>query len=147
MYPLIDDYMTYNYEDHRYVLESKYIFDKYNVILSNVLLDASMVEPFLDMVSVQVYNYIHDYNVNNSLQDFIIAKTENGRRIVKNAMEQQFLYLASVGDVSRMLEEARRTDWIDINAEKVLSQNIPEIGCSILYPGTLRFGTNDNSRW
>ncbi len=148
-YPLIDEYMTYDYNSHRYVLEPKYIYDKYKVILSNVLLSEELVKPFMDLISVQVYGFIHKHNINTALQDYLIAKTKSGRRIIKEAMEQQFLYVASVGDVTRMLEEARRIHWVDISAENILNEIMPEIGSSILYTGNLNFycSPSDNTEW
>jgi hypothetical protein len=148
MYPLIDEHMNYDYENHRYVLTSKFVFDNYGVMLTNLMIDEQLVLPFLKLVSVQVYNFIHKHNVNNLLQDFIIAKTKNGRRIIKEAMEQQFIYVLSMGDISRMQEEVRKTAWLDVNAEEILGQTIPEIRSSILYTGNLKlFSTVDNSEW
>lgn len=148
MYPLIDDYMTYNYEDHRYVLTPKFIFDNYGFLLEDMLNDSNAASTLLNMISVQVYNHIHKYNANNDLQDFIIAKTSSGRQIIKNAMEQQFLLVATVGDKSRLLEEARRDGYIDINAQDCLCRTIKEIGAPIIYSGTLRLCSSvDNSEW
>ena len=146
-YPLIDQYMTYDFDSHRYVLEPKYIYDKYKFLLADDLQSSEMVKPFLDMISVQVYGFIHKHNINTMLQDYIIAKTKTGRRIIKEAMEQQFMLVASVGDVTRMLEEARRVNWLDISAENILGEIIPEIGTCILYTGNLRFYSDDKTEW
>jgi hypothetical protein len=95
------------------------------------------IPALLNRISVKIYSFIHTHNVNNQLQDYIIAKTESGRRIIREAMEEQLIYFLTVGDLSRSVDEAERRLAIDQTAIDILLQPIPEIGCSILYCGKL----------
>ena len=86
--------------------------------------------------------------MNNALQDFIIAKTKSGRDIIRRAMEQQLIYVISVGDLSRSPKESERKLWFDQNAADILEETIPEIGTTILYNGCgLCFRTCDATKW
>ena len=137
-YPYNDDYMTYNYDTHRYVLTQKDVSENLGVDLTARIKAPNAINALLNQVSMQIYNYIHTYNANNNFQDFIIAKTYKGREIIRNAMEQQLIYFLLVGDLSRSTDIAKRALAIDEQAKQILSQPIPEIGTTILYTGTFR---------
>lgn len=134
-YPYSDDYMIFNEQANRYVLTEKDVLENYGINLSARFVNPSLVKPTLNQVSLQVYSYIHGFNVNNKMQDYIIAHTEDGRRIIKEAMEQQLLYFLSVGDLSKTPDEHKRKFWFDEMAKEILMQPIKEIGTSILYTG------------
>jgi hypothetical protein len=136
-YPYSDEYMTYDYENHRYMLTEKAILDELGINLSERSKNEAAKKAFLRLASNQIYNFIHSHNVNNVLQDYIIAKTAKGRKIIKEAMTSQFWLLANAGDLSILPDERQRALSIDMNAISVLEQSIPEIGCSILYTGNL----------
>lgn len=146
-YPYSDEYMTYDLKTHRYVLTSKDLLENFNENLQVKFKDEKDVQPFLRQVSTEIYSYIHKFNTNTKLQDFIIAKTESGREIIKEAMEQQALYMLTVGIISRSLDKEHRALRIDENAEDALLRNIPEIGTTILYTGNLWFCTADTTEW
>lgn len=137
MYPLTDEFMKYDYDTHRYVLTEKDVFENLGINLSARVKNPTAVNSLLDRVSKQVYDYIHEYNANNTLQDFIIAVTESGRKIIKSAMEEQLIYIMTVGDLSRSTDLNKRALWFDENARRELSQPLCEIGCSIIYTGKL----------
>lgn len=140
-YPYSDDFMTYDLYSHRYVLTPKNIEQNLGVNLSRFK-TPNAVEALLKQVSAKVYAYIHDYNVNNDLQDYIIAKTESGRKIIREAMEQQFLYESAVGNVDIMLTADKRAFRIAPITESALLRIIPEIGTTILYTGNLNAYTH-----
>ncbi|MBO7214003.1 MAG: hypothetical protein J6V66_00750 [Clostridia bacterium] len=146
-FPYSDDYMTYDYTLHRYVLTEKDILDNFAINMTARFKNANTVHTVLKQVSMQVYNYIHEYNVNTEIQDYIIAKTEKGREIIKQAMEQQLLYWLTVGDLTRSTDKDKRAVWFDDNAREILYQGIPEIGTPIVYTGSLYFKSCDNTEW
>lgn len=146
-FPYSDDYLTYDYTLHRYVLTEKDVLDNFAINMTARFKNANTVQTVLRQVSTQVYNYIHKYNVNTAMQDYIIAKTEKGREIIKNALEQQLLYWLTVGDLTRSTDKDKRAVWLDINAEDILMQGIPEIGVPIIYTGSLYYKSCDNTEW
>lgn len=145
--PYSDDYMQYDYIMHRYVLTAKDVQENLGVNLDRFS-SPNAVESILRQISIKIYAYIHDYNFNNDLQDYIIAKTLTGRKIIKEAMEQQFLYESAVGNVDIILSSEKRGFRIAPITESVLLRIIPEIGTTILYTGCLRLNANfDDSGW
>lgn len=138
-YPYDDDYMTYDYNTHRYVLTLQDVKQNLGIDLENRTgaTFANSIPTLLNKVSLKVYAFIHTHNVANKYQDYIIAKTEDGRRIIREAMEEQLTYLLTVGDVSRSLDVNERALAIDETTKQILLEPIREIGCSICYCGTL----------
>ena len=145
--PYSDEYLIYDLKTHRYNVTAKAMFDKYNENMPEKFKDQKNIEPFLRQASLQVYSFIHAHNVNTPMQDYIIAKTESGRRIIQEAIENQTLYLLTVGNVSRSLDRDHRAMYIDEMAREVLMQDLPEIGTTICYAGNLRFCTTDQTEW
>lgn len=136
-YPYSDDFMTYDYTTHRYVLTAKGVEQNCGINLERYK-TPNAVDAILRQISAKIYAYIHDYNVNNDFQDYIIAKTETGRRIIKEAMEQQFIYESAVGNVDIILSADKRGFRIAPITESALLRIIPEIGTTILYTGNYR---------
>ena len=137
-YPYSDDFMIYDYVNHRYVLTAKDVTDNLEIDIFTRMKNAKAVDMLLRQVSMQVYNYIHQYNTNNKAQDFVIAKTKDGRRIIKDAMEQQLIYFLTNGDLSRSTDEKKRALWFDTLAKEILYQEIKELGTNICYQGWLK---------
>jgi hypothetical protein len=129
--------MSYDFTHHRYILTQKDVMENLGIDIEARLTVPNAIPALLNRISVKIYSFIHTHNVNNQLQDYIIAKTESGRRIIREAMEEQLIYFLTVGDLSRSVDEAERRLAIDQTAIDILLQPIPEIGCSILYCGTL----------
>ena len=142
IYPLSDDYMIYDKTTSKYVLTEKYVSDQLGINLVARSKNEAAIKRVLKLASNQVYRFIHDHNINNNLQDYIIAKTESGRKIIMEAMAEQLTYLTFGGDVSRVHDWEKRSMYLDDNAKSVLYQTIPEIGTTICYTG--RFVTNFN---
>ena len=136
-YPYSDEFMIYDFVTHRYVLTEKDVTDNLGVDIFKRLKNNNVIKSVLNQVSLQVYNYIHQFNEDNKAQNFLIAKTEDGRRIIKDAMEQQLIYFLTVGDLSRTTDKEKRSMWFDEQAKQVLLQDIKEIGTTICYQGPL----------
>lgn len=139
--------MIYDVKTHRYIVTAKAMFEKYNENLPAKFKDEKNIEPFLRQASLQVYSFIHSHNMNTKMQDYVIAKTERGREIIQEAMENQVLYLLTVGNVSRSMDERHRAMYIDEMAREVLLQEIPEIQTTICYTGDLCYRSPDVTEW
>ena len=134
-YPYSDEYMTYDFHSHRYVLTEKDVEEVMGIDFHEHNDNETARSMILRQVSLQVYNFIHSHNTATDWQDYVIAKTETGRRIIKEAMEQQLKYLLLVGDSSILLDPNKRHLWIDEMAKEVLMTTIPEIGTTVCYTG------------
>lgn len=135
MYPLSDDFMIFNEQTNRYVLTEKDVLLNLGTNLSERVKDKNAINALLNLVSQHVYRFIHMHNIQNDFQDYIIAHTETGRIIVKEAMEQQLTYILTVGDLTRSTDEKKRMLWFDDLAKETLMRTIPEIGTTICYTG------------
>lgn len=139
-YPYSDDYMVFEPNSKRYILTEKDVSEYLAIDLTARLKNKNLVNSLLNQVSLQVYRYIHQFNMNTQAQDYVIAKTCDGRRIIKEAMEQQLIYFLTNGDLSRSTDEYKRELWFDEVAKETLFQPIREIGTSICYSGRLNVG-------
>jgi hypothetical protein len=103
----------------------------------------------LKQVSRQVYSFIHDCSFAGSeiIKDYVIATTENGRKKIKEAMEQQLIYFLTVGDVSRTTDQTKRQMRMDETAKSILEEYLPELGTNLLYTGRLRGCIPKDKEW
>lgn len=142
-YPYNDDYMIFDESINRYVLTEKCITDKLGIDIAgrinarNAVNQQAMISRLLRLVSEHVYNFIHEHNVNTEKQDRFIAKVPSLRRIVQEAMEEQFLYVSQVGDLSRSPDKEKRLIYMDEQAKMILGRIVPELGFSILFTGRI----------
>lgn len=136
-YPFDNDYMTYDYNSHRYILTLKCVTENLGIDIEARIKNRNAISSLLNRVSVQIYAFIHTHNLNNELQDFIIAKTARGRDIIQRAMEEQLIYLLKIGDLSRSTDPQKRALKIDNTAYDILLETIPEIRTNILYTGKM----------
>ena len=134
--PYSDNLMTYDQETHRYTLTKDYVLRLAPEIITH-LKDENAILSALEQVSDDIYDYIHEHTLRECVQDYILACTQSGRRIIQKAMEKQLLYLSAVGDTTFYLDETKRNMYIAVKAKKVLLNTIPEIGTTILYAGDL----------
>lgn len=134
-HPYSDEHMIYDFETHHYVLTEAYAMQELGINLESVLKSDTAVKRALKQASNQVYRFIHSHNTAEGFQDYIIAKTESGRKIIKEAMAEQLTYLMMSGDASRVLDKEKRDLYIDDNAKEILMRTIPEIATSICYTG------------
>ena len=149
-YPLTDEYMFYDFEEHRYILTPKYVLDKLGIDLkarlnkSGNVNDENIAGAILDQISREIYNEIYSHSVYNKEQEIIIAKTQGGRKIIQDAMREQVLYFLTNGDLSQYsgVNVAKGTVMenfynrtISPNAKQTLTKIIPEVGISLVYQG------------
>ena len=80
VYPYDDEYMIFDKTTGHYVLTEKYVIEQLGIDLSsrinerNAINPSALVARFLKQASNMVYNYIHEFNTANCLQDLLIAK-------------------------------------------------------------------------
>lgn len=140
-YPFTDDYMIYDHKTHRYTLTEKDVEETLGINLSLRNENPIVRNALLKTISNHVYNYIHSHNIDNLAQDYVIAKTKSGREIIKEAMENQLIYVLNVGDLSRVADVNLKPLWFDEQAKETLFRIIPEIGSSICYCGRFYINT------
>lgn len=134
-YPLSDEYMIFNTKTSRYELTERDVLEFLGINLKERVKNENAIAQILKTVSLQTYSFIHQFNVNNDFQDFVLATTQKGREVIKSAMEQQLIYLCTVGDLSKTTDLDKRGVWFDEIAKEILLTPIPEIGTSICYSG------------
>ena len=135
IYPKTDEFMVFNKESSRYILTEQDVNQNLGINISDRLKNPNAINSLLNQISIQVYRFIHEHNINNELQDYVIAHTEMGRKIIKCAMEEQLIYVMTVGDLSRSTDKEKRALWFDSNAKEILCTPIPELGAHLLYTG------------
>ncbi len=149
MYPLSDDFMIYDYTTHHYVLTEEDVMTNLGINLAARMNNENAVSALLRQISRQVYSHIHAYTYQGcgAIKEYIIATTEKGRQVIKEAMEQQLIYVLAVGDLSRSTDPNKRVLSFDRTAELVLLETIPELGTSILYTGYLGHKIPNDVEW
>ena len=140
-YPYSDEYMVFDEATKRYVLTTKYVYDKIGVDMEGALKEREAINPqilaqrFLTEVSDDIYDFIHKHNVNTVRQDYWIATVPSLRNIIQKAMEQQFVYSRLNGLLGYSADKDVQTQAVCPKAQNTLAQNVPELGISILYTG------------
>lgn len=133
--PYSDEYMTYDEMTWHYVLTSKFALDRYGLDLFENVNDRNAanvqlaVNAFLKRVSTLVYNFIHNYSVDDKRQDYLIAHNDCLRAVIQQAMGEQLAYMHEVGDLSRSTDPEKRARAIDDSVKDIL------INSGICYSG------------
>lgn len=149
-YPYDDEYMKYDYDEHRYILTEKAVLDKNNTSLIERLNYGGEVNKervaniFLDEVSYLLYNEIYDYSTQPYIQEYMIAKCPSARNIIMNAMLKQVDYVL----VNGFLNQYSGVDFKKNNklegisgkfiaplAKSLLSRPLIETKVPLLYAG------------
>lgn len=140
-YPLSDGDMIYDFNSHRYILTPDYIVNKLGIDIqarvgsNRAIASANLINILLNNISIQVYGFIFAHN-NRKTLEYLVAKSPSARQIIMDAMGQQAVYILSVGDPTRMLDETKRRMWLDVMAENILkNQEVDETGVPLAYVG------------
>lgn len=136
-YPYDDDYFKYDYDTHRYVLTSNAILDDLNMNMSSLNPTESatkdnMSNVYLKRISDIIYRVIYRATTQPQYVEYLLAKCPSARNILKNAMEEQFLYMRARGDLSLYGNGA---EAISPNVKDILEQPLTETGLSAVYRG------------
>lgn len=130
--PYNSDYMYYDDLTNRYVLTAKAVQDYLGIDLGVQAKDnANGVDAFMKRVSLLTYRKMHEYGYEKE-QDAIIATTESGRRVIQEAMLEQFFYMKSVGDLSLSANTNERQLYASDSVVDILERVIEETGRSLV---------------
>ena len=141
--PYSDDYMIWDENTHHYILTEKALIEKVGLNLRARMGDRSLITPeiaiksFATTVSDMIYQFIHEHNVDNARQDFLIGTVPELRRIIQRAMELQAVYVSVQGNLYLSTKAEERAVAIDYLAKSILGTVVPCLGISILYSGVL----------
>lgn len=141
--PYSDDFMIWDATTHHYVLTEKALLEDVGLNLRARMDESSFVNPeiairsFCRTVSDMIYQFIHEHNVDNAKQDFLIASVPELRRIIQRAMELQAVYVSVQGNLYLSTKPEERAVAIDYLAQSALGNTVPCLGISILYNGVI----------
>lgn len=140
-YPLKDEYMTYDYASHRYVLTAKYITDvvginlEYRIASNRGINATAVINAALNSISRQVYGYIFKHNDSRVLT-WLIAKSPSARDIIREAMGEQARYVFTVGDLTKVADRDKQELAVDVSARGILDNSeLAETGTTLTYCG------------
>lgn len=106
-YPFNDEYMRYDYDEHRYILTQRAVLDKNNINLMERLNYGGDVnrervaDIFLDEISELVYSEIYNYSSQPAIPEYQIAKTPSARNAIMKAMLKQVDYVLVNGFINQ----------------------------------------------
>ena len=140
-YPYSDDYMRFDDVTKQYVLTeaalmSKGINLRARLEENTTVIPDTVIENVVQTASDMIYQYIHMHNIDNQMQDYIIAKVPSARQVIYRAMLYQVMYVCNVGNLYLSKEKADRDAAIDVLAIQILNTTLPEVGRSVLYTGS-----------
>lgn len=105
-YPYSNEYMTYDKEEHKYILTNKAVMDYLGLDLIgqlnnvNSVAEQNKVNWFLYKISDLIYSYIYKFSDRNDIQEYILAKCPSARNIVFKAMLEQVEYMRVNGELA-----------------------------------------------
>lgn len=141
-YPYNDEYMVVDKLTGHYVLTEAALLSR-GIDLRARLSETSTVSPenvinnVLQTASDMIYQFIHDHNFNNQMQDYMILKVPSARQIIYRAMLYQAVYVCTVGNLYLSKDKTERAAAIDVLAQSILNNVMPEVGYSLLYTGSI----------
>lgn len=144
-YPYNDEYMVVDELTGHYVLTEAALLSR-GIDLRARLSETSTVSPenvinnVLQTASDMIYQFIHDHNFSNQMQDYMILKVPSARQIIYRAMLYQAVYVCTVGNLYLSKDKTERTAAIDVLAQSILNNVMPEAGHSLLYTGSIGWG-------
>lgn len=139
--PYSDDYMFYNERSGHYELTEKALMELYGINIRERMAEGALISPetaisnLTRTVSDMIYQFIHEHNVDNSQQDYLISTVPELRDIIQQAMGYQAVYVMNVGNLYLSTKPEERAVAIDYLAQSILGNVVPYLGCSILYAG------------
>lgn len=129
--PYSDEYLTYDEQSKMYILTEQALLDEFGEDLNAEAIDPNnlvAVKAILKRVSRAVYNFIHSYSNQNHTQDFMIAHSDTGRNMIKEALLEEYLYIRVNG--------YNFNEDVPLSVQTILERPLPEwCGYSVLYTG------------
>lgn len=139
-YPYDDEFMYVDMRKKHYVLTEKALLSR-GIDLRARLSRTATVSPeavinnVLMTASDMIYQYIHEFNVNNEIQDRLILELPSARQIIYDAMLYQTVYVCTVGNLYLSKDAHDREAAMDYLAKEILNTTLPEVNRSLLYQG------------
>lgn len=147
--PINDEYMKYDFRNHRYVLTEKAIFEEVGVNLNDITSCITDKKIFLKRVSSDVYSYIKGNSRSPEYIEYILAVDTDLRPMVQEMLISQAEYVLLNGAVSafsginlskgtaveinKLRDERKVSDTVSVEANKIL----PGYGFCLKYAGAL----------
>lgn len=109
-YPKSANDMIYNFEEHMYVLTADYVKNKTGVDLILHINDmyvtdkTTAVNRILEKISLQIYSFVYSFNSRyNDYQEYLMAKSQKAREILRRAMLLQLEYVMRNGKINELV--------------------------------------------
>lgn len=140
-YPYNDQYMVVDELTGQYVLTeaallSRGIDLRARLSETSTITPESVVQNVVQTASDMIYQFIHEHNIDNERQNWLILHVPSARPIIYRAMLYQAVYVCTVGNLYLSTDKSERAAAIDPLAQSILGNVLPELGVSLLYAGT-----------
>ena len=146
-FPYDDEYMTYDYRTHKYILTEKAVLDELGENLDVVLVnsDPTSRNAFLRKVSRSVYDYILSASQSPDYIEYILAKDGNLRQMILDMLISQTEYMlvnGALGSYSGInmakghyieLDKMRDGRQVSLTVEQKANQILPGYGHCLRY--------------
>ena len=146
-FPYDDEYMTYDYLLHRYVLTDKAVLDILGENLNVILVNAEPVTKtaFLKKVSNTVYEYILSASQSPDYIEYLMAKDGNLREMIRDMLISQVEYMLANGSVDSYsginmakgqyidLDKIRNGRQVSLSVEQKSNAILPGYGHCLRY--------------
>ncbi len=150
-FPYDDEYMTYDYRMHRYVLTDKAVLDILGENLNVILVDAEPVtkNAFLKKVSNTLYEYILSASQSPDYIEYIMAKDGSLREMIRDMLISQVEYMLANGAVDSYsginmakghyidLDKIRNGRQVSLTVEQKSNAILPGYGHCLRYACSL----------
>ena len=139
-YPYSDELMIWDEYEGRYMLTEEALNQRGMNIRARASRNKAnvpdnVINGFIHLATEHIYNYIHEFSLNNERQDKLIATIPSARKIIYRALINQALFIYKNGDWHLSKEEYERDNAISPECIRALNTTIRELGSSILYTG------------
>lgn len=148
--PINDEYMIYDFRNHRYMLTEKAVFEEVGVNLNDItggnVTDKNL---FLKRVSTDVYSYLLENSRSSDYIEYILAVDTDLRPMVQSMLIAQAEYTLLNGsismfaginlakgtavDVYKLRDERKVAEAVQSEANRIL----PKYGFCLKYAGML----------
>lgn len=108
-YPLDGQDMYWDMQEHMYVLTPEYVKDKTGVDLYLMMNDSYITDKtvatkrVLEKISRQLVEFIYSYNFDNDYQEYLMAKSEMARELIRSALLLQLEYIVRNGKINEFV--------------------------------------------
>lgn len=143
MNPYSNDLMIFDEETKQYRITEKALLSRGIDLRSRLAQSKSsspefVINGLLEECTDLIYSYIHEFNVDNEYQDFLIATVPALRPIIYKALIKQAVYIIFNGNLSISTDITKRSLAIDETAKRTLDTVVCELGRAITFTGAWR---------